>query len=62
VQLVSGVMLTPTMFSQGRCSVCSAGPTTQCALRVVSLHRRGLLSWEEFLAGFSIMDEGGVAV
>jgi hypothetical protein len=26
------------------------------------MHRRGLLSWEEFLAGFSIMDEGGVAV
>lgn len=42
--------------------VCSAGPTAQCALRVVRLHRRGLLSWDEFLAGFSIMDEGGVAV
>ena len=40
----------------------SACPTTQCALRVVFVHRRGLLSWEEFLAGFSIMDEGGVAV
>ena len=35
VQLVSGVMPTPTMFSQGRCSVFSAGPTTQCVLRVV---------------------------